>query len=164
MASVLTNPQVSAAIAATLSGGAVPATTSAAIAEALAMTYTVGTAAGNVNLVYANALTITSGAPQDFDVTALTDPLGAAINFGHVTDILLVNLSTTAGQDFTLGGAASNPLFAALPTVARANGGYLLIHDPNPGIAVSGGAKVIRAAVAAGAAVSALLLLLGRTT
>jgi hypothetical protein len=160
MAAILSNPVVQAQIGADVVAGLLAGKANLAYRSPAIL---VGTGAGKVDRIYVATLAVTTGAPQDIDLTAVVDPSGVSIAFAFVTHIVLWNLSTTAGQDFTLGGAASNPIFAAIPTVARANGGIIMIGDPNPGITVDGTHKNLRVAVAAGTAVAASLLVMGRS-
>lgn len=162
MANTLSNPQYGAAILGTLTSSTATATNVATINDATSAAPSVGTSAGSFNLAYTASGTVATGTPVVLDTTALTDPLGASINFGHVNIIKLTNNSTTTGQDLTMGGG-SNPLFGSISPVARANGGFLEIADPNPGIATSGSVKNIQISAAAGTNVAFALTILGRT-
>ena len=161
MASTVNSAQVSGGVTASLTGGAAPAITASTPSQSLLNNFTIGTAAGNVNLVYSSALTVTTGTPLVLDLTALLDPLGGTVNFVHVCAVMITNGSVTAGQDFTVGGGTT-PVFAALPLL-QANGGNLQLINANPGWATSG-ANNLKFTVAAGTAVPFTLTILGRTT
>jgi hypothetical protein len=149
MASTLTNPQISAAITVALAGGAAPAISAANVQHAVAQTLTAGASAGQVNKVYSAARSVSNGTPDSIDLTALTDPLGQALNFTKVSAILINNLSTTVGRDLTIGGG-TNGLFTAAPNPVKANGGIWFLADPTAQITVDGTHKIITVAIAAG--------------
>ena len=161
MPSTLSSPQVSAAIVSTITGGASPAPSTANVNHAAARTPTVGSGAGNVNKIYSAAFTVTNGAPLSLDLTALTDPLGQANNFGTVYSILITNDSTTAGQDFTCFGG-TNGLIATSTELCYANGGAKLLDTGTTGITVDGTHKIITIAVAAGTAVPGKITVIGK--
>jgi hypothetical protein len=163
MASTVASPQITAAITATLTGGAAPATVSGNVNHTPSETPTVGSSSGNVNKAYSVAGTVTSGSPVDIDLTAVTDPLGASLNFSQVHAILLENLSTTAGQDLTL-GAGTNPLLAASTQLAYAGTapGFVLQNCGTTGITVDSTHKTVRVAVAAGTGVGYKLTIIGK--
>lgn len=149
MAATLSNPQISAAISVTLSGGAAPATTSSNVSHASARTPTVGSATGNVNKVYSATFSVATGTPVSLDLTTLTDPLGNALNFGTVYSILVTNDSVTAGQDLTIFGG-TNGLIATSTELVYANGGTKLLDTGTTGIATDGTHKIVTIAAAAG--------------
>jgi hypothetical protein len=160
MASTMTSPQIAAAIQAGLAGGAAPAPSTSNVNHSAALTPAVGGSAGQVNKIYSAAFTVTTGTPLSIDLTALTDPLGAALNFTNVAAILISNDSVVAGQDFSVGGG-TNGLFTAAPNIIAANGGMYLLANPNPGITVDGTHKIITITVAAGTGVGGKITVLG---
>jgi hypothetical protein len=162
MATLLSSPSVTSSVTANLTGGAAPAPSQSPVNHtyAPAVPLAVGSGAGQANKCYSAAFSVTSGAPLLLDLTALTDPLGGALNFTNVSEILITNDSTTAGQDFTI-GAGTNGLFTAAPNVVRANGGQWHLTDVNPGITVDGTHKIFQIANASGTA-SGKITILGR--
>lgn len=159
MASTLDNLAAAASLVADLASGQLGGQVALRYAKGL----TFGTAAGNVNAIVARDLVIATGTPFTVDLTAAVDPAGNTVAFGHLTHWMLQNLSAQAGEDLTFFGG-TNGVMAALPMPCRANGGNLHHADPNPGIAIDGAHKIVQITAAAGAAVAARLLLLGRTT
>lgn len=161
MSDTMTNPQVSLQISASLTGGAAPATASSAVAHTIANALTSGSGAGQVNKTYSSAFTVTSGSPLVLDLTTgLVDPLGNALVFSEVSAILISNDSTTAGQDFTIGGG-TNPLFASAPNIVAANGGAWMILNPTAQITVDSTHKTVQISVAAGTSVPGKITVIG---
>lgn len=86
------------------------------------LTFETGTVGGDVSFVLTGtgaadleapqqsyvALTGVTGA-QTIDLTAVTRPGGSTFNFGHVREITIQNLSTTATNVLTVGAAGSTP-------------------------------------------------------
>lgn len=75
-----------------------------------------------------------------FDFSALADPNGTSQNWtsgpGRVRLLMVQNVDTTAGHDLTVYADATNGVAWLPPSTAttlkvRANGGILLIYDPN---------------------------------
>lgn len=161
MPSTLVSPRVSAAVLATVEASAAPVKTVAYVDHKSDQTMTVGSGAGEANKNYSSEFTVSSGTPLDLDVTALVDKVGTAIVFTEVQTIFITNGSTTTGQDMTI-GAGTNPLFAADPNPIKSKGGVKLIHNPNPGITVSGSVKTLRITVAAGTNVAGHVTIQGR--
>lgn len=159
MASTLSNASISSQISVDIVRGGLLGT----VTHRNAQTPAIGTVTNQVNLVFQNDFTVATGTPITFDLTSLTDPAGAAINFGHVTHFHVENFSTITGEDLTIGGG-TNGLFAADPKPVRANGGNVQHADPNPGILVDGTHKIIQLAAAAGTAVLGRITIIGRTT
>jgi hypothetical protein len=96
--------------------------------------YTNGTGAGQIDLMYEAAISLAS-TTQTFDLTALTDPAGAAVNFARVRELFVLNYTASAGFDLIVEtGAANGWQFvpaAAAPYTCFANGGCYWLRDPN---------------------------------
>ncbi len=67
-----------------------------------------GTAANQVNLIYAATLTFVASTPQSLDLKSLTDPLGGTVNLARVKVIMVRVNSTTDAATLTLSPNASN--------------------------------------------------------
>ncbi len=162
MASTLANPQISSAITVALSGGAAPAVASANVQHSVAQTLTVGASAGQVSKVYSASLLVSTGTPASLDLTTgLFDPLGVALVFTKVSAIHINNLSTTVGQNLTIGGG-TNGLFTASPNTCDANGGEWFIASPTAQITVDGTHKIITITAAAGTNVPYNITVIGQ--
>lgn len=102
------------------------------------ITYSNGTGAGAIDLLYAKQLSL-AGTATTLDLTSLTDLSGASINFARVRFIWIFNLATTAGYTITVGNAASNAFTGFLSSTGTAvcypgsssNYGRLIFEDPN---------------------------------
>ena len=98
------------------------------------VTYTNGTAAGQVDTIYGKSLTVNATALA-IDLTSVTDLNGASVTFARAREFILFNPDTTAGHDVQVYQGASNgwaPLgTSSNPQIARANGGWVWLHDPN---------------------------------
>jgi hypothetical protein len=160
MATLLASPSVTSSVTANLTGGAAPAPSQSPVNHtyAPAVPLSVGNGAGQANKCYSAAFSVTSGSPLLLDLTTLTDPLGGALNFGTVVDILITNDSVTAGQDFTIGGG-TNGLFTAAPNTVQANGGQWHWTGVNPGLATDGTHKILQIANASGTAAGKITIL-----
>lgn len=77
-----------------------------------------GTATDQANRKYAKPLSLLVSTPMVLDLTSLTDFEGAALSFGRIKSVLIVNLSTTKPV-----------LFGSLTTVTNAHTGII----SNPG-------------------------------
>lgn len=100
-----------------------------------------GTAVGQADLAFADRRTLAASATENLDLAgALTDPLGAALTFGHVKAIYITAKKTNA-NGVVVGGAASNgfagPFGGTTPTVTIPPGGVLLLAHPGAGWAVT---------------------------
>lgn len=163
MSTTLVTPKVAIAATSQTTSGVAPATVVGTVAQSTTWAPTVGTAVGNVNLLYSAAQTVTNGTPLVLDLTSLTDPNGNAVVFAHVQAIVVTNNSIVAGQDLTIGGG-TNPLSTDLHT-AQANGGAAAIIAPNPGFAVVGSStNNLKVVVAAGTTVPFSISIYGRST
>ncbi len=103
-------------------------------------TYTNGTGAGQIDMLYAKQLTL-AATPTTLDLQSLTDLNGAALNFLRIREFIVQNLSTVAAYVVTVGGAGSgawvgffgtttSTLF--LPTNVGATGNYATLHLSDP--------------------------------
>ena len=75
-------------------------------------TFADGTGAGNVNKVYLNQGSVGGGGNLTLDLTALTDPLGAALNFSLIKAIWFEILETTAPSSVTFAATVANSCIA----------------------------------------------------
>lgn len=131
--------------------------------------YTNGTSASQVDLLYGKQLSITT-TPTDLDLTTLTDPPGGAVNFARVRELIIENLSTTAGQNLVVSGGASNQWTGFLNstgTLTLPPGAKLRISDPTSvttaGGITSGTSKTLRLVASTGT-ISANVTLVGGST
>lgn len=75
-----------------------------------------GTGAGNVNKVFLGQGSIGGGANLTLDLTALTDPLGAPLNFSLIKAIWFEILDTTTPSSVTFAATVANSCIAwAIP-------------------------------------------------
>lgn len=111
------------------------------IPEILSVALTNGTAANQIDLIYAGTISLASSTPQTLDLTSLTDVLGGAVALARVKLIAIKNKSTTDGQNVTAGNAASNAWSAMLGstgtitilpgTSTNPDGGWFINSAPN---------------------------------
>lgn len=160
MSATLSNPQISAAISASLGSSSGPASTNTNIQHSIAKQRTVGTAAGNVNKVYSAAFTVDTGTPITIDLTTAADPQGNAQNFGTVYDIIIENSSSTTGQIMTLFGGSNG--LVATGTLLLNPGGAIAYTGGSVGITVDSTHKLIQISVAAGTGVAGRITVLGK--
>lgn len=124
----------------------IPATVSANL------TYTNGTASNQVDTIYARQISL-AATTTTLDLTSLTDPAGNSINFARVRELIVQNLSATAGRDVKIYAGASNG-WAPLPASSDTNylyarySGVFRLSDPvstgsGNGNVVSGTSKTI---------------------
>lgn len=74
-----------------------------------------GTATDQADLIWHDQRTLNAGANDDLDLTALVTILfggTVSINFAKVKAILIVNTSTSAGNELLVGGAGAGQAFA----------------------------------------------------
>jgi hypothetical protein len=119
-----------------------------------------GTGAGKVNLMNKPAQGSLLGT-VDIDLTTLTDPYGAAINFARVKVLAVFNFATNDAYKLVMGLAVTNPWAAPFDglttgklhvppgrldaTLGVTYPGRVLIWAPGAtGLAVSGTSKVLR--------------------
>lgn len=162
MSTTVASPSIKISASAALSSGAAPAPANSNAAPSLSSSPAVGSSAFNVNKVISQAFSITSGTPFTIDLNAATDPLGGSVSMSVVTDIILQNLSVTAGEDMTLGGAVSNFIIGALPVLAKGQpqGSGICLRGIE--LAVDGTHKILEVTIAAGTAVAGQITVMGR--
>jgi hypothetical protein len=163
MSTTLSNPTATVQLKCQLTGGAAPAPVTSQVNHQPNVVLGPGNSAGNVDGCFSEPFTVSAGTPLTISMTALNDPLGNPITFVHVTSVLMENDSTTAGQNFTVGGG-THPVLGTDQGSAQANGGAFLVFNPNPGYSVvSGTSDTLQITVAAGTSVSGKLTILGRS-
>jgi hypothetical protein len=168
MTVVLTLPRIQAIMQGIVTSGDLTAAAQYSPDLGINQLLTVGAAAGEVSNIWAYLLSITSGSPQTLDMTNLTYPPGNTFNLARLQGIAAFNYSTTAGQDLTIQGGASNPLFSNIYTVqagtSTISGGVLTIFNFAPGWVTSGTVKTLELLMASGTNVQIGLALLGNTS
>lgn len=111
-----------------------------------------GTAADQVNGLYAATLSFSASTPQTIDLQSLTDIFGAALSFQRVKGIALRVNSQTDGASLSIAPGASNGNTAILGTGSSLrvlastanNQGFLVLAAPNTtAYAVSGSSKTL---------------------
>lgn len=96
--------------------------------------YTNGTGAGQINLLYAKQLTFVASTPQTLDLTALTDLSGATVNFARVRELVVQVVTTTSGEELTMGAAVADPwapLWGTTGTMIVPTGTIFHFSDPS---------------------------------
>jgi hypothetical protein len=163
MSTILSNPAANAQLRCQLTTGAAPAVVSSQVNHQPNNALGSGNSAGNVDRCFSEPFTITSGTPLTINVSTALDPLGNALGMVHVTSVLVENDSTTAGQDFTVGGG-THPVLGTDQATAQANGGMVYILNPNSGYSVvSGTSDTLQISVASGTSVAGKITILGRS-
>jgi hypothetical protein len=117
------------------------------------VSYTNGTGSSQVDLIYWPDPITLAATTQTIDLTSLTDPSGAAVNFARVRELLIYNPTATAGFDIKVEQGASNPWAfvppSTSPQIVRYGGGLYRISDPistggGNGNVVGGASKTIK--------------------
>lgn len=114
------------------------------LAETIEKAFTSGTADDQVDLMYSDTVTLTTGANVELDLAGvLTDAaFGNLLTFVTVKAII-IHSSDDANKELTVGGAASAAfeswVAAAGDAVKIAPGGVFLLIAPNTGYAVGAG-------------------------
>ena len=163
MSTTLSNPSVTAQIKCQLTAGAVPAVVTSQVNHQPNISIGAANTAGNVDRCFSEPFTVTSGTPLTISLVTALDPLGTAVGAVHVTSVLVENDSTTAGQDFTVGGG-THPVLGSDQGTAQANGGVFFLINPNPGYSVvSGTSDTLQISVAAGTNVPGKVTILARS-
>lgn len=128
-------------------------------------TYANGTAANQVNRVYSADLTITTSA-TDLDLDALTAMDGSTITFAEIVAVVVLNNSTTTGEDIVVGGDANAvPIFsAANDSIKVEPSGLFAWLSPVDGATVTASTGDILQLVASSGSISAEVLIVGRTS
>lgn len=158
MSTVLSNPTITTQLSSDLVSGLL----SGNVTHRHALTPSIGTPAGSVNLMYTSSFTLASGTPLSIDLTSIIDVGNNSVSFGHLTHLLLENISLVSGENIAIGGG-TNGVFTLDPTTAKPNGGAKLLIDPNPGIVIDGTHKIITLAAASGTGVLGRITILGRS-
>jgi hypothetical protein len=163
MPTVLSNPSMSLSLKTQLTSGASPAIVASQVNHSPIFSIGAGNTPGNADRCYAAPFTVSAGTPLTINLATALDPLLNAIGLVHVSAILIENDSTTAGQDFTIGGG-THPISATDSGTAQANGGVWMMWNPSPGYTVtSGSADTLTISVAAGTNVPGKITILGRS-
>jgi hypothetical protein len=153
----VSNPNVSASLSADVAADQLAGTVRHAVAD----TPAAGTNAGEINVAVSRNVTVTSGANQTIDLTALPDAAGSNRTLVSMTHWAFENQSDIAGQIFTIGGGA-NPAIAT-GEVVNPSGGFVMKCDPLNGQTIDATHKNILISVAAGSNVPGVLTVWGRT-
>ena len=111
MSTVGGTSQLSAGFNQTVTSGVVSSQTLPA-SIALTTQYTNGTGAGAIDLIHAKQYALVASTPQTIDLSAIADLSGATVNFARVREFVVQVVTTTAGDNVTLGDAASNAFSA----------------------------------------------------
>jgi len=163
MSTTLSNPIASVQLKCQLTGGGLPAIVTSQVNHQPNSSLGAGSTGGNVSGCFSESFTVTAGTPLAIALGTVNDPLGNALGFVHVTSVLVENDSTTAGQDFTVGGG-THPVLGTDQGTAQANGGAFFVLNPNPGYSVvSGTSDTLQITVAAGTSVAGKVTILGRS-
>jgi hypothetical protein len=163
MSTILSNPLASLQLKCQLTAGAAPAVVTSQVNQQPNISVGAGNSAGNVDRCFCEPFTVTAGMPLTINVSSAADPIGNALGMVHVTSILVENDSTTAGQDFTVGGG-THPVLGTDQGTAQANGGIFCVFNPNPGYSVvSGTSDTLQISVAAGTNVPGKITIFGRS-
>jgi len=163
MPSTLTSPQINAKISVNAAFGNL----STPILLGLQNILGIGTSAGQIQYasVVPNNTTVTSGSPTTFDLTSMPDVFTeGTITFNIVTHIFTVNYNTVTGDDLTLEGGASNPLFSDIRTIKAGSANVLsydLFQSGGVGYTVASGTKTLKL-VAAADTITYGMIVLGR--
>lgn len=126
------------AIADALSSGVIPDAIS--FVQALSN----GTGAGKIQQRMAVKKTTVASTPDSYVLSSYVDPNFGTLALTAVRVIIIVNRSTTAGQDLIFEPDATQPWLAPFASVADGKypikaGGVLLLVDPNNGFPVTAG-------------------------
>src|ERR1700728_2897318 len=163
MSTTLSNPIASVQLKCQLTGGVVPAGVSSQVNHQPNVSLGAGNTGGSIDGCFSEPFTVSAGTPLTISLTAINDALGNAISFVHVTSVLVENDSTTAGQNFTVGGG-THPVLGTDQGTAQANGGAFFVFNPNPGYSVvSGTSDTLQISVASGTNVPGKLTIFGRS-
>jgi hypothetical protein len=163
MSTTLSNPQVNVQLRCQLTTGGPPAVVTSQVSHQPGITLGAGNTAGNVDRCFSESFTVSAGSPLTVNLSSAADPLGNAVGIVHVTSVLVENDSSTAGQDFTVGGG-THPVLGTDQGTAQANGGAFLVTNPNPGYSVVASASdTLQISVASGTNVPGKVTILGRS-
>ena len=131
-----------------------------------------GVAADQCDKIWHDTRTLAAGASDDLDLNSLTNTLFGStvtINFAKVKFLLLVNTSTVAGDDLTLGGAASQEWTAWVGAAGDkvrvpADSCLLVSNKKNGWTVVNGSSDVLRIGNVGSAAVTYKIVLAGTSS
>jgi hypothetical protein len=163
MPTTLANPTVNVQLKCQITSGAAPAIITSQVNHQPNISIGAANTAGNVDRCFCEPFNVTAGTPLTVNVSSATDPMGNALGIVHVTSVLVENDSTTAGQDFTVGGG-THPVLGTDQGTAQANGGVFCVVNPNPGYSVvSGTSDTLQVSVASGTNVAGKITIFGRS-
>jgi hypothetical protein len=111
MAVVTGTAQLVAGFNQTVSSGLITTQTLPA-SISLTTQYTNGTGAGAIDLIYAKQIALVASTPQTLDLTSLADLSGATVSFARIRELVIQVVTTTPGDNVTVGDAAATA-FAA---------------------------------------------------
>jgi hypothetical protein len=163
MATTLSNPSITAQLKCQLNAGSPPAVATSQVNHLPVTAPGAANTPGHVDRCISEPFTVTAGTPFTLNLATAQDPLSNPAGFLHLSAILVENDSTITGQDFTIGGG-THPALGTDQATAQANGGVVLITNPNPGYTItSGTSDTLQISVATGTSVPGKITLLGRS-
>lgn len=134
-----------------------------------------GTGAGQVDLIFCDERTVTTGANDDLDLAGvLTSALGATMTFVEIVGIMVINAPRSGAANttnLTIGGG-TNPVTGFLggttPTIGpiRPGGVFMIWNSENAagfGAVVAATGDVLRVANSAGASATYQICVVGRS-
>jgi hypothetical protein len=126
------NTTISAEIRATLVGASDHGSPQSVEDLAFAALLASGTGTGQADKIFSDKRTIAASGTDTLDLTALTDPLGAALAFAKVKAIM-IRAAPGNTNNVVIGAAASNPFLASLggttPTITLKPGDMALLFS-----------------------------------
>lgn len=123
MTTTITNPQFVLSMLANLQGGGSPANLQAPVNHTPAVDLAEGSGAGQVQIVFAETITVVSGTPLVIDLYAGSeDPLNNAFAAADMVAWLLENDSVTTGQNLVAGGG-THPVMGSDQVTVYPNAG-----------------------------------------
>ena len=168
MASTLSSPVWTLNVSGVLTYGSSPAVLTAALNAKPTITILAGnTGPGYCDLTLTAALSITYGTPYVLDVYTGVDALGNSAVMQHVSGIVVINQSTTSGQNMVV-GAGTHPLMGSdvwtiLPGNSTSGPNAYAAWCPEWTV-TSGSADKITITLASGTAVAGQIFVFGRST
>lgn len=108
------------------------------IAGSILATFTNGTTTNDIDLVYQDTCTLTTGATQTYDLDGLTDPItGGAVAFVKIRAIIIYS-KLTANKVLTIGGGDfQGPFTAAADSIDLPPEGFYVVTAPVDGWTVT---------------------------
>jgi len=156
----ISNPNFGAVIAATEPVGSGKFTATGSLNHSIAVNYSVGSSAGQVDTVYTKGRTVaSSSSPDSVVLSSLTDPAGNAIAFVHVVDLILEN--TDATNTLTVGGGTHAVAWLPTAGVPVPPGGALILHAPSGQPITAGSADTLQVVSSGGTNVAYNLTVIG---